>query len=263
MLNKTKIFLAKNFLIDKHYKFSFMAQLFSLLLTLLIFFFIDSFFKSEVQKHIDLNINYFSYIFVSFIVFNYSGGGNLIYQKINFDITSGVFEFIVNKKNTITPYILSLWLYSLLLSTLESSVYFIIAHSLGLIKPNLNLISFFILILISSIVFSSIYIITSSFVILFKKGDIFSFLFSVFESIFAGVYFPISALGDFSQLSKLIPLTHSIKAAQKIFYQNAYFWELKEFYILLSFSLILCPLSVYIFKKSIYITRKWGNLNKY
>ncbi len=263
MLNKTKIFLAKNFLIDKHYKFSFMAQLFSLLLTLLIFFFIDSFFKSEVQKHIDLNINYFSYIFVSFVIFNYSGGGNLIYQKINFDITSGVFEFIVNDKNTVIPYLISLWIYSFLLSTLESSVYFIIAYSLGLIKPNLNLISFFALILISSAVFSSVYIITSSFAILFKKGDIFSFIFSVFESLFAGVYFPISVLGDFSGLSEMIPLTHSIKAAQKIFYENAYFWELKEFYIILFFSLILCPLSIYIFKKSVYTARKLGNLNKY
>lgn len=262
-MEKLKRFLIKNIKIDLYYKLSFIPQIISFLITATIFFLIDAFFSKEISQYIPKNIDYFSYVFASFIIFNFSSGNSTIIQKISFDINCGVFEFIVNNEKTINIYIISLWLYSFIIGIIETIFYLSIFSILGLIKLNTNLISLFSLLSISSLVFSAFFLISSSGIILFRKGDALSFIIGTIESIFGGVYVPVSIFGKYEWVSNLIPLTHSIKAAQKIIYQNYSILELKEFYYLIIFLIILIPISVYLFKTSIFISRKIGNLSKF
>lgn len=262
-MKKLQRFLIKNIKIDLHYKLSFVPQIISFIVTAIIFFLIDTFFSKEISNHLTNNINYFSYVFASFLVFNFSSGNSVIIQKINFDINCGVFEFIVNDKNNIKTYMTSLWLYSFVLATVEAFFYLSIFNLSGLIKIKTNIISLFTLLLISSAVFSSISFISSSFIILFKRGDGLSFIIGCIESIFGGVYVPVSVLGELQFISYLLPITYSIKSIQKILYQNFSIVELKEFYYLTIFALILIPLSIYIFQKAILISRKIGNLSNF
>lgn len=262
-MEKLKRFLIKNLKIDLYYKLSFIPQIISFLITATIFFLIDTFFSKEILKYIPKNINYFSYVFASFIIFNFSSGNSTIIQKINFDINCGVFEFIVNNEKNINAYIISLWLYSFIIGIFESIFYLSIFNILGLIKLNTNLVSLFILLFISSAVFSAFFFISSSGIILFRKGDALSFIIGTIESIFGGVYVPVNIFGKYEWISNLIPLTHSIKAAQKIIYQNYSIFDLKEFYYLIIFATILIPLSIYLFKTSIFISRRIGNISNF
>lgn len=256
-------FLIKNIKIDLHYKLSFIPQIISFLVTATIFLLIDTFFSKEISKYIPKNTNYFSYVFASFIIFNFSSGNSTIIQKINFDINCGVFEFIVNNEKNTNIYMISLYLYSFIIGIFETTIYLSIFSILGLINLNINFISLFLLLLISSAVFSAVFFISSSLIILFRKGDVLSFLIGTIESIFGGVYVPVSIFGKYEWISNLIPLTHSIKAAQKIIYQNHSILKLPEFYYLIAFGILLIPLSLYLFKASIFISRKIGNLSNF
>ncbi|MCX7641068.1 MAG: ABC transporter permease [Elusimicrobiales bacterium] len=255
-------FIKKNIKIELCYKFSLIAQIFSLTVSLLIFFLIDKYFQTYISNSIPQDITYFQYIFVSFLILNYSSGNSVLIQHINFDINSGVFEFIVNSKN-IYHYMLSLWLYSFAISTLEAILYLLFIYFTGLMKLNILFLDFFILIFISSIVFSSIHFIGASFIILFKRGNIISFFVGTVESLLCGVYVPIEILGKISTISSLFPMTHSISAAQKIVNLKKSIFSLSEMYILIIFCSILTPLSIYLFKKSIELSRKIGNLSQY
>lgn len=263
MKGKVIRFLIKEIKIDKYYRFTLATHLISLLISLLIFFFIDRYFKTKIQNHLSAGMDYFSYVFASFIIFNYSGGNSTIINRINFDINSGVFEFIINSKGAPLAYMICLWIYSFIVSTIQGVFYISLAVSSGVIKTNINLPSLLLLFLISSAVFSAISFIASSFIIVFRRGDLLSFIISSVESILGGVYVPTSVFGKMEIVSEFIPLTHSIRGAQAILYKNASLVQIKEFYILLLFALLLIPTSFLIFKKAINISRRLGNLSLY
>lgn len=266
MINKIYWLIKKNILIEKNYKFVFMTSIISLSISLIIFFFINKYFKYEIEKNlIDLNINYFSYVFLSFLVFNYSSGNSTINQRINFEISCGTFEFIIQDEKVIKPYIISMIIYNFIIASIEALIYFTIVKFFDLVEfSKVDLISVLIVLIISNIIFSSIAIIASSFTIFFKKGDVILFLFATIESIAGGVYFPVEILPKpFNYISQIIPLTYSIKAVSKIFYQNKRIYELNELKILLLFAIVFIPISWWIFKKSIYLSKKYGNLSQY
>ncbi|MEF3280307.1 MAG: ABC transporter permease [Elusimicrobiota bacterium] len=267
MIKEIFYLIKKNILIEKNYKFTLISNLFSLSLTLLIFYFINSYFKYEVERYLkSFDINYFSYVFVSFLVFNYSGGNSTINQRINFDISSGVFEFIISNKSIIISYLISLIIYSFLLSSIEAVLYYLIVCQFDLIKiSSVNIMALITTLIISVLIFSSIAFLSSSFVVLFKKGDIISFFIAIFESIFGGVYFPTQLLPEKIRIiSDFIPLNYSIKAFQKIFYSQANLVDISaEIKILIAFLIFLFPISLYLFSKSIEISKRMGNLNQY
>jgi len=258
-MKKILYLIRKNFLIEIHYKFSLFSLFFSTLFTLLIFFMIDKYFKSKISPF--LSVDYFSYIFSSFLIFNYSSN-QIITNSITSDINMQIFENLVENK-FINYYLWSLIIYSFIISTTELFLFLIFAKLTGILNFNINYTSLIILILISSLSFSALSIITASFTVLFKRGNIISFLISVIESFFSGVYFPIEVISDFLRpISKILPMTYSIKASYKIFYLKSSFFNTPEIKILLIFCIFL-PFSFYLFKKSVYLSKKLGNLSQY
>ncbi len=263
MIEDIKRHIVKNLLLEKHYRFSLIAHFLSLAITICIFFFIDKFFKAYIQHYILNRQDYFSYVFAAFIIFNYSSGNSTVIQIVNSDISYGIFEFISNRKNFFIPYMVSAYLYSFILATLEGIFYLTIASHLKIIKLNANFPSVLILLFISSAIFCAFAFINASFFVIFKKGNIAAFFYGIVESIFGAIYFPPQVLGKISIISNLIPITHSVSAVQKIIYQRASVLELKEFYILLVFLVISIPFSYICFRKAVNTSRKLGNLSHY
>ncbi len=265
-MKKIYAFIKKDFLIEKNYKFTFFINLFSLSITLLIFYFINSYFKFEIEKYLkNFEINYFAYVFVSFLVFNYSGGNSIITQKISFDISGGVFEFIILKDKIPFFYITSLVIYNFVIATVEGFLYFFLVLLFGFKDFSINFVSLLVVLVISAVVFSSFALMSASFIIIFKRGDIVAFIIGILEGIFGGVYYPVEILGEkFFFFSKFLPITYSIKAFQKIFYSKASLVDIKnELMILLIFLIFLFPFSFFIFNYAVKLSKKMGKLNQY
>jgi ABC-2 type transport system permease protein len=265
MLNKLASFLKKDFYIEKSYKFSFALSMFSTLFSLFIFFFINKFFGERIDAY-ELKVNYFSYVFLSIIIYNYTGAGlGSISQKIRAEKLYGTLDNILNNENAINVFLLSIVIFNILLASFEAIIYILAGLFFFKLNFSINLISFSISLFLSIICFSSLGIMSSSFIIMFKKGDPLSFFLNSFEGFFGGVYFPISVLPFWAQyISKILPITYSIGALQKSFYLKAGLSEiLNELIVLFFFSVFLLPLSIYLFKKAIYHSKIKGTINQY
>jgi len=268
MINKVKAFLIKDLLIEKSYKFIFLFGIFSTFFSLLIFFFIDKLYGYQINKHLEIyKTNYFSYVFISLILFNYTGAGmGSISEKIRIEKLQGTFEIIINNEKIFLPFLFSTIIFNILLASIESLIYVIGGiFILDINFSNINFLSFFFSFFLSIICFTSIGIISSCFIIIFRKGNPISFLLNSLEGFFGGVYFPITVLPLWLQsISKFIPIYYAINSVQKSIYSNASIMEIRKELIILSlFSLFLFPISIYLFKKSVYYSKIKGSINQY
>lgn len=261
MIDQIKRYLLKNFNIEKHYRFSFIAQILSLMITLVIFFFIDRFFYEKIKNYTDLN--YFSYIFAGLIALNYSSGNSTVIQIVSFDVRSGVFEFISARKNFIIPYMVSAWVYSFIISTIEAALYIMTVSYTSTVKFDINIVSFAVIVIISSLTFCALSFISAGFIVLFKKGDIINIIVGIVEAVFGSVYFPSQILGDFSFISEFVPMKHCTQALRKVIYEGKWFYDIDEFFILSAFTVLSTLISVFVFKSSIRKARLYGNINQF
>jgi len=268
MIRRIPAFLRKDFLVEKSYRFAFLLGIFSTLFSLLIFFFIDRLFGREVAPYLEeLKINYFSYVFVATLLFNYTGAGlGSISEKIRTEKVQGTFEGIANNEGILPPFVVSVIIYNFALTSLETVLYLAAGFFfLGLDFSNVNLLSLALTLFLSALSFSSIGIVSSCFIILFRKGNPLAFLLNSMEGLFGGVYFPVAVLPLWAQfVSKLLPVYYAINAAQKSFYLNAspaQIW--KELAALALFSAVLFPFSLWLLKKSVDRSRLKGTLGRY
>lgn len=263
-MKRIKAFIKRYLLIERNYKLLSIITIISFSINLLIFFMIDKYFKTRIEKFI--NTDYFSYIFITFIIFNFSQGNQTINQIISFDINSQTFERFTTSKKILHSYLISLIIYSFLISLFYTIFSIILIKISGIniqFKPDIS--ALLLIIFISSLSFSAISIISSSILVIFKKGDLFGFFLSFFEAFFGGIYFPIDILGSKWQLiSNLLPITYSISAVYKISYSQATLSDIQpEVKMLLLFTILLLPSSFYLFNTAVYISKRSGNTTQF
>jgi len=119
--------------------------------------------------------------------------------------------------------------------------------------------------LLSAASFAALGILSSCFILLFKRGNPAAWVLNNFEGLLGGVYFPAAVLPFWLQwLSKLLPVTYAIRAMELALHKGAGFTELKtELLTLLVFTIALIPLSLAAFKFSLHKARKAGTLGQY
>lgn len=267
-MNKILVFIKKDFLIEKSYKFAFLSGIFSTFFSLLIFFFIDKLYGQKITPHLlQYGTGYFEYVFISLLLFNYTGAGlGSISEKIRTEKMQHTFEATINNERIIMPFLLSLFLFNFIMATMETLIYiFGGIYILGIKFQDVNFLTLSISFLLSIFCFYSIGIISSCFIILFRRGNPLNFILNSAEGFFGGVYFPVTILPLWAQkISKILPITYAINAVEKSIYSKATILDIKnELIVLFLFSVFLFPVSIYFFKMSIYYSRKKGNLGFY
>ena len=123
-----------------------------------------------------------------------------------------------------------------------------------------------ILILVMTIIsFSSIGIISASFVMIFKKGDPVTWLISLFSAFFGGVYFPVAILPKTLQIvSHLLPMTYALRALRYALLRGYAFNKFAyDMGVLLIFCIVFFPLSLLIFKYAVKKAKIKGSLAHY
>jgi ABC-2 type transport system permease protein len=129
----------------------------------------------------------------------------------------------------------------------------------------INLLSAFVVFILSIASFSGLGIISASFIMVFKRGNPVGWIINSLEGLLCGVYFPIAVLPGWLQLvAKFFPITYAIRAIQLSVYRGYSLMQLKvEIGFLLLFSIILLPLSLILFKYSLRKARQEGSLGQY
>lgn len=261
-------FLKKDFRLKKSYRFSFFWGIFSSFFSLLIFYFIDLLMEGKITSFLaPYGVNYFNYVFLGIIIYNFSQAGpGSITQKIYEEKICGTLEEILRIKSNIPVFLFSVSFYNFILSLAEATIY--LFAGLFIFKVDfscVNWVSVFVIMFFSFFSFSSIGILSSCFILLFKRGNPIAFLFNSAEGFLGGVYFPVNVLPfGLYKISYALPIYWVISAAQKAFYRGASVMDIwLELAVLACFSLFLLPISFWCFNLACNYAKRMGCLNQF
>lgn len=232
------------------------------------FYFIAKLFGKGATPYLkDYGGEYFPFVLIGIAFYRYlsialgSFSANLRREQM-----MGTLEAMLVTPTKISTIIISMSVLDFIFTSITVILYLLF----GVFFFGVNLVgaSFFsasIILFLTIISFSSVGIISASFIIIFKRGDPITWLIGAFSALFGGVYFPITVLPKGLQVvSCLLPITYSLRALRHALLQG-YPFELlaSDIIALVIFSIFLLPLSVLIFKYAIKKAKIDGSLVHY
>ena len=268
MLKKPLAFIKKDLLMEFSYKLSFFLMIFSVFLSILTYFFIDKLFGHRIVTHLEeFGVNYFSYVLLSTAFFSYVGVGlGSFSRRIRSEQMLGTLEAILLTPTRVSTILISLTLWNFLFATLNVIIYIVFGIFLFKINfSNINLLSTLVILLLTITSFSSLGILSASFIMVFKRGNPVGWIFNGTGGLIGGVFFPVTILPVWLQfLAKFYPITYAIRAIELAVYRGASLTQLsKDIGFLFLFSCILLPLGFVSFKYALKKARRNGSLLQY
>ena len=268
MLRKPLAFVKKDFLAESSYKLSFIFRIFSVMTSLLSYYFIDRMFGHKVVGYLEeFGVNYFSYVLLSTAFFSYVGVGLGSFSgRIRSEQVQGTLEALLLTPTKVPTILFSMSLWNLLFATLNMLIYLIAGRYLFRVSfDNVNILSAFVILILTIVSFSSLGILSASFIMVFKRGNPVGWVISSLEGLIGGVYFPVTVLPVWLQfLAKFLPITYAVRAIELAVYRNYSLAQLsQEAGFLLLFSALLLPLSLFSFKYALKKARRHGSLIQY
>ena len=265
---KALAFVKRDFMITTSYKFSFFLQLFGIFLSVLTFYFIAKMFSSASIPSLEpYGGDYFSFVLIGIAFSGYlTTGLGSFSGSIRSEQMMGTLEAMLVTP-TSTPFIIissSLW--SFIFTSIRVMVYLLIGVFLFDVNmSNVNIFGALLVLALTIICFSSIGIISASFIMIFKQGDPINWAFSAVSGLLGGVFYPITILpGWLQNFSYLLPITYSLRAMRLALLQGYSLEALTpDIFALILFSIILLPISVTIFKYAVRRAKKEGSLALY
>lgn len=267
-LRKPFAFLKRDILINASYKWSFLFDLCSIAFSVLTFFFIAKLFGAKATAYLtDYGGDYFPFVLIGIAFSGYlSAAMGSFLQTIAEEQSYGTLEAIILSPTRIPTMLICGSIWNFVFSSLRVIVYLVLGWLFfGFDLSKVNLGAAIVTLLLTIISFSSLGILSASFVLVFKRGDPINWLFSGFSRFFGGVYFPITILPAWMQhISYFLPVTYSLEAMRKSLILGASTRNLlPQISALLIFCLTFLPLSILCFKFAIKKAKKDGSLTHY
>lgn len=179
---------------------------------------------------------------------------------------TGTLEAMLMSPTSVSTIVLCSSIWSYLMTSLRVLAYLAVgAVFLGVNLGRGNYLSALLILALTIVTFSSLGIIAASFIMVLKRGDPVTWLFSTLSSLLGGVYYPVSVLSLWLQrLSHLLPITYSLRAMRLALLQGYPLAALiPDILVLAIFSLILLPLSLLAFRYAVHRARMDGSLTHY
>lgn len=267
-LEKAAVFIKRDFLTEISYKSAFLMNIVGMFFSVLTFFFISKLFGRAAAPHLqEYGGEYFPFVLVGIAFSTFLGVGlGSSAAAIRQEQMLGTLEAMLitpTRASAITVY-LSIW--NFVFSSFDILVYLLIGRFVFGIEFSVSQPWLVFLILFLSVLsFSSLGIISSSFVMIFKRGDPVSWIVSSLFDLLGGIYYPITILpGPLQVISHLLPITYALKALRGVLLAGYSFSQIKiEILILLGFAVILFPMAIFIFELGLKWAKKDGSLSQY
>lgn len=212
-------FFVRDVLNETSYKLSFFLQLLSILTLVLMFYYLSRLVDNAVSGPLGpYGGNYFPFVLIGIAVQNYLtmslGGfsGSLRDAQL-----SGTLEAVLTAPISPFTFLFGSILYGFFFNSLRILVYLAIGTLLFQAQFHWERLPLVLLVMVLTMAaFSILGILSASFMIVFKRGDPFNWVFSVASWLLGGVYYPVSVLPEWLQeIALLIPMTHSLEALRQ------------------------------------------------
>ncbi|MFQ6082432.1 MAG: ABC transporter permease [Candidatus Aminicenantia bacterium] len=267
-LRKAVAFIKRDFLTEISYKSAFLMNIIGIFFSVLTFFFIAKLFGKAAAPYLqEYGGNYFPFVLIGIAFSTFLGVGlGTSAAAIRQEQMWGTLEAMLitpTRASAITLY-LSLW--NFIFSSFNILIYLLIGRFVFGLKFSVSQPLLILLILFLSILsFSSLGIISSSFVMIFKRGDPVNWIVSSSFELLGGIYYPITILPEpLKIISHLLPITYSLKALRGVLLADYSFTRVKtEILALCAFAIILFPLAILFFEYALKWAKRDGSLCQY
>ena len=268
ILAKPFAFIKKDLIEASSYKFAFLTQFIGIIFTTVVYYFISKLIGTAATPYLKpYGGDYFSFVLIGIAFSSYlslslsSFSGNISNAQM-----MGTLEALLVTQTEIPVIVLSSSLYSFILTSFRVVIYIILgAFLFGMNISNANYPMALLILILTIISFSSLGIISASFVMVLKRGDPFTWIFSNLSWFLGGVYYPISVLPEWVQnFSYLLPITYAMEGMRLALLKGYSFNELRlNILALVIFSIVMLPWSVALFILAVKKAKRDGSLTHY
>jgi len=268
ILSKPFAFLKKDLIEQASYKFSFITQFAGIFFSTILFYFISKLIGNTASAYLaPYGGNYFPFVLIGIAFSSYlSVSLSSFSSAISGAQMSGTLEALLVTQTEIPVIIVCSSLYSFLLTSLRVVFYLVLGFLLFGVEMSGHGVPAAILILfLTIIIFSSLGIMSASFIMVMKKGDPFMWVFTTLSWALGGVYYPVKMLPDWiGRFSYFLPITYAMEGVRLALLKGYSLSQLTfQVGVLVAFALIMLPLSIYLFMLAVRKAKRDGSLIHY
>ena len=260
-------FIKKGYMLQLSYKFDFFLRLFFMLFNILTYYFIAKLIGDGAAKYLEpYGGDYFSFVLIGMAFSGYLMISLRSFsESVRDEQMMGTLEAMLVTPTSTSSIIALSSLWNFIFASFRVLMYLIIGILLGVDMTRANIGGALLILILTIICFSSIGILSASFIMVFKRGDPINMLLMGTSELFGGVLFPIEVFPSWMQsISHILPITYSVNGMRHALLQGYSIGELApELLSLVLFSIVLLPLSLFVFERSVLKVKAEGGLVQY
>ncbi len=268
-LSKACAFVKKDMAVAVSYKFQFVFQFTQVFFSVAIIYFIGKMLGESGGSSLlkVYGADYFTFALVGLAVASYLRAGLVtITNDIRQIMNQGALEAMCASPTGYKWLLFCSALWPFIFETIRVTFYFLVGILLfGAGFPNANWLGAGVTLLLTIPIFLMLGMISSSILVLIKRGDPVNWIFSSASSLLAGTMFPIAVLPKWLYVVALcLPLTHSLEAMRKCLLTGASIGQVYiHLFALLLFMVILLPVTVLVSNICMKKAKKKGAFSTY
>ena len=265
---KVWAFIKRDISIEMSYKLSFFLQFFGILFSVLTFYFIAKMIGDAAVPYLEpYGGDYFSFVLIGIAFESYLWTGLQSFSAtIRRGQMMGTLEAMLVTPTRVDTIVLSSSLWDYIFATFRILIFLLLGVFLfGVNMSDANLFAAMIILILTIICFSSLGIVSASFIMIFKRGDPVNWVFGSVSALLGGVFYPITVLPVWLRFfSYLLPITYSLRGMRLALLQGYPLSALTlEILALIVFSVLLLPLGIICFRYAVKKAKMDGSLTQY
>jgi ABC-2 type transport system permease protein len=267
-MNVAAAFIRRDLSLNLSYRLSFFLQFVSIFFAVASAYFVSRLFGNSIAPQLaEYGGDYFSFALIG-IAFNSYLGISLtsFAQSIREGQQMGTLEIMLLSPTRLSSILVSSSLWPYVFTTIHVIIYMVFGIAVfGFDVSQANFVTALVVLIVSVASFSGIGILSAAMVLLFKKGDPIAWLYGGVSTVLSGVYYPISVLpAALGMLSRFLPLTYALDAMRLAILKGASLYDIRvDLLALLGFTVVLTPLSFFVFQKALKRAKMEGSLIQY
>lgn len=264
-LQKFHALFLRDFAIARGYRGAFVLEMFQALFGVATFYYLSRFVQSpELTRALPQGGNYFAFALIGFVLFDYLGVALDSFDKTLEDARQNrTLEALLVTQTTLPVMLFGSLIYPFATTLLRTLVYLAWGVLLfGFSLRGANWPGAIIVLLASVLAFSGLGVLSTSYVLLFKRGNPAKWLLLGVSGFVGGMMYPVSVLPGYLQaVARLIPLTYSLQGIRAALLGGESLRLLWPSIIaLLIFAAVLLPVSFFVFAHALRRTKVTGTL---
>ncbi len=260
-------FLRRDLAIQLSYRADFTLQTASVLLTLVLFFYVSELVDDgTLASDVGGDAGYFGFVVIGLALLRIlSSGLNSFAQRLRNDQTSGTLEAMLASPIRASTAILFSAAFDLLRATFFASVMILAAilfFGLRLDTDPLGVLVAVVTLAGSLAVFAALGMLIAAFTVVYKQSSAALQIASTGIGVFSGVYFPLDVFPEGLQvLANLIPLTWAVDVTRSALLEGTI--ETDRFLLLIGSAVVLLPAALIVIERAVTKARQQGTLAHY